>query len=125
MAAVLLTIIACGASPTTPTSAPPLLNGDYILTVLAPDATSIPACPGAGPAGYSYIMASAIVTADSATSVVQPRATSDGDFELRLARGSGTPQFGVSVSGSIRGVVVKVISVARPSTAHPAQYAGC
>ena len=121
VAALSLGITACSASPTTPgaavtnTSAAPLLPGAYVLSVAAPDGTAtstgqlIAACPGAGQAGVGYMQAGAIVDADGAASRVRPSTSADGNFELRLVRGSAAPQFGTSVSGSIRGVVVNTI----------------
>jgi hypothetical protein len=127
VAAVLFTVTACGASPTAPgggssnTSPPPLSTGSYSLSVVAPDftlsnGTLIPACPGAGSAGYGYIEANAIVQADGAASRVLPITMADGNFELRLLQGSAAPQRGVPVSGSIRGLVV--------NTRHSLQFGG-
>jgi hypothetical protein len=106
----LLATVSC-ASPIEPSSAPPLAPGSYVLTVVAADAVVVDgqvmtACRGAGQGGYGFIMAEAVVENDGTSSRVRPNTAAGGDFDIRLVRGTNAPQLGMSVSGTIRGVVI-------------------
>jgi hypothetical protein len=89
-----------------------MLSGAYTVSIFVnPYFTSstgqlAQGCPGAALSDYHSVRANVIVTADGAVSRVRPKTPADGDFELRLARSSAPIRLGLSLSGSIRGVLV-------------------